>query len=78
MANNTKDRAVNLHDLLFAQLENIAEVDKKNVQVELQRTKGMCDLADKLISLADLQLRAAQIKSENLLNNGEMPRLLEA
>lgn len=76
MANNTKDRGVNLHDLLFAQLENIAEVDKKSVQIELQRTKGMCAIADKLISLADLQLKASQVKIENQIKDEEMPRLL--
>lgn len=76
MANNTKDRAINLHDLLFAQLENIAEVKKEDVQTELQRTKGMCDIADKLIELADLQLKAIHIQTEDGLKDNEMPRLL--
>lgn len=76
MANNTKNKGVNLHDHLFAQLENLAEVKEEQIQVELQRTKGMCDIADKLISLADLQLKAAQIQSDSLLKDTEMPRLL--
>lgn len=73
---NTKNRAINLHDLLFAQLENMADASSKSIDTELKRTKGMCDVADKLINLADLQLRALQVKNDNMLKGEEMPRLL--
>ena len=73
---NTKNRAINLHDTLFAQLENIADASSKTIDIELKRTKGMCDIADKLINLADLQLRAAESKVENSLHSDEIPRLL--
>lgn len=67
-----------LHDILFAEINKLSDekLTDEELQKELSRTKGICDLSDKLTNLAALQLKALEISEEYDLKQNEMPKLL--
>lgn len=77
---NTKDRAKDLHSILFEQLERLNDDEacenKEYVEKELMRAKGICGITDKITELAKLQLETNKMYEENLINKDELPRLL--
>lgn len=52
---------------LFAQLERMsnAELDADQLEQEVRRTDAIVDLADRIASNADLQLKAAKLFAEH-------------
>ena len=76
---NTQDKAINLHRILFSQLEKLSEdslVNKENINIEMQRTKGICQLSDQILRLANLGLRKIEVEEHCGSLDEDMPRLL--
>jgi len=79
MIDNTKNKAIDLHNILFSQLEKLADDDletKEQVEIELKRTKGICDISKQLLNLASLQMRANELVDKQAIFNDDKPRLL--
>lgn len=48
-----------LNDILFEQLQNIVDPDENtDINQELKKANAICNVADKIISIADLSLKA--------------------
>lgn len=76
--NNT---LTSLNNYLFEQIErlNDDELDDAQFEKELQRSKAITDVADKVISNAKLQLDAIKTANEYGFDTGEkLPTMLEA
>ncbi len=55
---NKKDNLSSLNKILFEQLQNIVDPEKEtDMQQELKKANAVCNIADKLIGIADLSLR---------------------
>ena len=53
------DNFDNLNKILFEQLQNIVDPEKgTDISQELKKANAICNIADKVISLADLSLKA--------------------
>jgi len=49
----------NLNNILYEQLQNIVDPeDKTDINQELKKANAVCNIADKLINIADLSLKA--------------------
>ena len=75
-----KNRLIDLNDHLFMQLERLnddnligADLDR-----ELKRSKGMTDVADKVIRNADLLLRARIAADSTISGDKILPKILGA
>lgn len=76
--NNT---LTSLNNYLFEQIErlNDDELDDAQFEKELQRSKAITDVADKVISNAKLQLDAIKTANEYGFDTGKkLPAMLEA
>lgn len=63
----TKNRLENLNTILFEQLQNLVDPKKgTDLNQELKKTNAVCNVADKLISIADLSLRAEKFYDQQL------------
>lgn len=62
-----KNKLTDLNDLLFAQLERLADDDLKGeaVDVEIKRAAAMVQVADKIVDNARLQLSAVKLIAEH-------------
>ena len=56
---NKKDNFDQLNKILFEQLQNIVDPDKDtDINQELKKANAICNVADKIIGIADLSLKA--------------------
>ena len=62
-----KNKLGDLNDHLFAQLERLAEegMSPEQIEQEVNRTSAIVSLADKVVSNADMQLKAAKLFAEH-------------
>lgn len=57
------DNFDNLNKILFEQLQNIVDPEKDtDINQELKKANAICNVADKIISIADLSLKAEMFK----------------
>lgn len=63
----TKNKLSDLNDHLFTQLERLCEEDLtvEDIEREVKRADAIVAVSDKVISNADLQLRAAKLMAEH-------------
>ena len=62
-----KNQLEDLNKILFEQLQNIVDPEKKtDISQELKKANAVCNVADKLISIADLSLRAEKFHDQQL------------
>lgn len=75
-----KNTLGDLNNHLFAQLErlNDEELTGEDLEKELKRSKGITDLAEKIISNANTVLQATKLKSELIDDRMDStPKMLE-
>lgn len=75
-----KNTLGDLNNHLFAQLErlNDEELTGEDLEKELKRSKGITDLAEKIISNANIVLRATKLKSDLIDDRMDStPKMLE-
>lgn len=62
-----KNRLTDLNDMLFAQLERIADEDLSTEQLtqEIQRATAVVQIADRIVDTATLQLNGAKLIAEH-------------
>lgn len=65
-----QNKAKDLHNALFAQLERLSDEDVKGDELteELRRGSAICRVAQQIISLNALSLKAAHSREEGPLN----------
>ena len=57
------DNFKNLNNILFEQLQNIVDPEKgTDINQELKKANAICNIADKIINIADLSLKAEMFK----------------
>ena len=57
-----------LNDVLFVQLQNIIDPEKDtDISQELKKANTICNVADKIINIADLSLRAEKFRVDKIL-----------
>ena len=64
----TKNKLTDLNDHLFAQLERLGEednMDADKIELECKRTDAIVDIAEQIISNANLQLKAANLLAQH-------------
>ncbi|HFI0135048.1 TPA: hypothetical protein ACGOZZ_000812 [Streptococcus suis] len=61
-----RNKASNLADTLFAQLESLDDRDltAEELQIEIERSKAMCSVANQIISIGKLSIDAKKLESE--------------
>lgn len=64
-----KNQAVDLNNILFAQLERLSQEDinDEELQKELERCAGIGLIADKLIELAKVEVTLAKVQQSEML-----------
>lgn len=64
-----KNKLIDLNNHLFAQIEKLSDDDLSNDQLgmEILRSKAIADIADRIISNAELELKAQVAISEYLI-----------
>lgn len=75
-----KNTLGDLNNHLFAQLErlNEEELTGEELEKELKRSKGITDLAEKIISNANIVLQATKLKSDLIDDRMDStPKMLE-
>lgn len=79
MGKESKNTLGALNNVLFQQLNrlNDDELSGDALDKELQRSKGLTDVAKTIISNANLALKAMVVKDEKLGSYAEMPAMLE-
>lgn len=75
----TRNTLNNLNNILFAQLEKLAEDDLigEELEQELKRSDRMNSVADKIIANARLMLDAQKLVYESGKEIEKLPRILE-
>lgn len=59
-----------LNDILFQELESITNSEnEKDIDKHIKKANAVCNVADKLISIADLSLKAEMSFSKGLIEN---------
>lgn len=62
----------NLNKILFEQLQNIVDPKKgTDINQEYKKAKAICDVADKIINIADLSLKAEMFSYKKKYPNGK-------
>ena len=62
----------NLNKILFEQLEKIANPEKEiDISQELKKANAICNVADKIISITDLSLKAEMFNYKKKYPNGK-------
>ncbi len=68
------DNFNNLNKILFEQLQNIVDPEKgTDINQELKKANAICNIADKIINIADLSLKAEMFKHKK---NGPVKKSL--
>ncbi len=68
-----KNSLDNLNKALFEQLQNIIDPEKNNdISQELKKANTVCNIADKIISIADLSLKAEIFQERKRRPYGEL------
>lgn len=66
------DNFDNLNKILFEQLQNIVDPEKDtDINQELKKANAICNVADKIISIADLSLKAEMFKYKKRFSAGK-------
>lgn len=66
-----KDKLDNLNNILFEQLQNIvAPEEGTDISQELKKANAVCNVADKIISIADLSLKAEMFSHKKRRGSG--------
>ena len=66
------DNFDNLNKILFEQLQNIVDPEKAiDLNQELKKANAICNIADKIIGIADLSLKAEIFKHKKKYPNGK-------
>lgn len=66
-----KDKLDNLNNILFEQLQNIVDPeDGVDISQELKKANAVCNVADKIISIADLSLKAEMFSHKKRHGSG--------
>ena len=66
------DNFDNLNKILFEQLQNIVDPEKgTDVSQELKKAKAICNIADKVIGIADLSLKAEMFSYKKKYPSGK-------
>lgn len=67
-----------LSDKLFDELDRLSnmDLDKEQLEIEINRAEAMTKVADKVISNAELVLRFQIVQQERFGDKKQMPRLL--
>ena len=66
-----KDNLDNLSNILFEQLQNIVDPEKgMDMGQELKKANTVCNVADKLINIADLSLKAEMFHDKKTVGSG--------
>jgi hypothetical protein len=62
-----KNKLTDLNDHLFAQLERLSEegLSQEDIAKEIDRSRAMVEVADAIISNADLQFRAVKLAADH-------------
>ena len=62
----------NLNKILFEQLQNIVDPEEgADINAELKKANAICNVADKIISIADLSLKAEMFAYKKKYPNGK-------
>ena len=68
------DNFDNLNKILFEQLQNIVDPDEgTDINQELKKANAICNVADKIISIADLSLKAEMFSYKKKYPGGKSP-----
>lgn len=66
------DNFDNLNKILFEQLQNIVDPEKgTDISQELKKANAICNIADKVIGIADLSLKAEMFSYKKKYPNGK-------
>lgn len=70
-----KNGIVDLNNHLFVALERLNEegLDEDKVAVEIERSKAIAAVATQIINTGNLALKAAEMRSEGIVNNKNLP-----
>ena len=74
-----KNKLADLNDYLFEQIERLNDVDVTNpekLKAEVDRSKAITGVADKIIGNADLVLQAAKAQAGNAGQQTQVPKML--
>lgn len=69
-----------LNNMLFQQLNLLSsdeEEDVKKREQVIRTSVAMCGIADRIITIADTQIRAIKVANEYGIDNSEVPALIE-
>lgn len=74
-----RNSLTDLNNHLFHQLERLMDDDSKGevLEEELKRTKGVTDVASKIIGNAELVLEAAKFGDERMDIDKDFPKMLK-
>jgi Rod binding domain-containing protein len=72
----TKNRSIDLVNMLFEQMENLRDAAPEEIDAELKRARAMSDVAQQINGTYANSIRAAQVRGEYdvatpLLRGGE-------
>lgn len=75
-----KNTLGDLNNHLFAALERLGDEDIKGPELEeeIRRSDAITDVAEQIISNANIVLKAMTVKSDLLSADAELPKMLEA
>lgn len=75
---DVKDSLVDLNSLLFEEMERLSnpDIEEDDLRLEMQRASAMSQVAKNIINNADLVLRAAKFKDEQMNADYALPKML--
>jgi hypothetical protein len=74
-----KNRLSDLNNHLFAQMERLSneKLDSENLKKELERSKAVSAIAKDIVANGHLTLKAQTLIWDRVIDNKEVPRLLQ-
>jgi hypothetical protein len=74
-----KNRLSDLNNHLFAQMERLSneKLDSENLKKELERSKAVSAIAKDIVATGQLTLKAQALIWDRVIDNKEVPRLLQ-
>lgn len=75
---NTRNRAQDLIDMMFCQLERMDddELTMEEVRKEMLRSQAMCAIVEQMTEFTKVQLAVAKAYSDNEIYKEQIPRLM--
>ena len=72
---------IDVHNLLLQQMKKLSDdklcKNESTLKIQTDRAKAMCGLASQIVSLANAQVRALEVKGEYGFISEEMPEQLD-